>query len=278
MKIVSTGDTIVTPEFHEKKKKAKRKKLIWWLLGIISILVLIVIISRREALQIKTVSVNGARVVSADEVSEEAKQLLRGYYLGLIPKTNSLVYPQEKVREGLRKKFPRLTMLALTLEDINVLRVDVSEREPFALYCGDAIKVKESSKCYFLDKTGYIFDEAPLFSGAVYFVYGLEKPLEDPLRHELLSPPDFEKLSQFISELPELGLKPVAVVVSEDELNLFLATENNIVWKKETNLNTIYANLDAFLNNYEIKKEKDFLERVNVLDLRTDNKVFYRFK
>lgn len=273
MKIVSRGNTISTTEYLEKKQKARRKKLAW-LSGIIFVLlVFLVLLSRVEKFRIHEVTVSGTQIVNADEVVSTVKGTLNGYYLYLVPKNNSLLYPKSQIAHTLSEKFPRLSHIEVTLSGSQSLHVEALEREPFALYCLSA----ESSTCYFLDKEGFVFDFAPSFSSGVYFVY-TKDGLTDPLGKALLPQAEFQTLSTFVSKLSPLGLAPISLLMTESEYQLTLRNGGKVLWSREADLAHIYSNLESFLKNPEIKGQKDFLDKIATLDLRTENKVFYTFR
>ena len=278
MKIVSTGSTLSSPQFLEKKRRVRRRLQTLWILGIIAVLVIVIIVSRQERLLIVDVEVSGAKVVKEEAVIIRVKEILSGYYLGMMPKKNALIYPGGKVEEKLMKEFPRLSAVAASLDGLKLLRIDVAEREPFALYCTIVVTPEDASSCYFLDEESFIFDRAPLFSGAVYFIYSLAPALEEPLGKRFMSEEAFGALAQFVDDLPLLGLEPLAAEVGEEELTLILTGEARLRLRSKSNLDLIYSNLSAFLGDESIKAQSNFMQRVAELDLRTENKVFYSFR
>ncbi len=280
MKIVSTGSTLSSPQFLAKRRRVRRRRLTIWSVGLLIILVVVLILSRQEKFLISEVVVFGAKVVSNEAVVKKVQDLISGHYLYLVPKANALIYPGEKVEETLLKEFPRFKAVALSVEGLKLLRVEAAEREPFALYCLSP-QPEQASDCYFLDDEGFIFDRAPLFSGAVYFVYGGSAGLLDslnPLSQQYLPPNEFQALSKFIELLPTLKIIPQALEASDEEYSLVFARDSRVRWKRGEDFGLLYSNLEAFLNDDTIRNQLDFLEKVLELDLRTENKVFYRFR
>ncbi|MBX4181748.1 hypothetical protein KW807_02695, partial [Candidatus Parcubacteria bacterium] len=236
MKIVSTGSTLFSSEQYEKKLKAKRRRLIITSIIIVAILVGAVFVSRLRALRIHEVNVVGASVVSPEKIKEVVKDVISGYYLWLIPRDNALLYPRSSIKEFLTRKFPRLNSIDLSVEGLERLNITVTEREPFALYCASALAPEDAHSCYFLDQSGFIFDQAPAFSGTVYFIYALEEPYLEPQGKQYLSIEEFKPLSTFINNLPALGLEPLALELGDKETNLVLAHGARIVWKRGDDL------------------------------------------
>ncbi len=278
MKIVSSGGTISTETYLAKKRQVRRKKLIIWGSALILLLGLLIFLSRLEYFQVREVNVSGAEATSPDSVVLVAKDLMSEKYLWLVPKSNALVYPEDFMREILFRKFPRFSSVDFSLSGLNTLNISVIEREPFALYCGASAQGGELSQCYFLDEVGFIFDHAPSFSEGVYFVYSASEPFSEPLGQAYLSADEFTQLRDFIEELKTLGIKPIALEMTPEVFILRTENDSSLSWLRSTDLTRLLGNLKAFLSSPEIKAEKGFLEKFEELDLRTEDKVFYRFK
>lgn len=272
IKLVSTGKGIHSPEFYKKKKKIKRIKRI--LLTIVSVLfaALLVFLVRYERFLISEVRVSGEGISDTQEIISEVERRLADNYLWIIPKSNALFYPRRTIRAALYDEFPRFQSVNLSLSGLNTLVVEVEEREPFALYC------KTSDDCYFMDEDGLIFAEAPSFSAGVYIPHSLENPPESPIGEIFLPKDDFDKLLWFVDSLASLGINPVSVQAGEREYQLTLPAGGAILWQRGSDPSLIRANLEAFLSSEPIRSQGNFLYRVDSLDLRTENKVFYKFK
>ncbi|OGE82858.1 MAG: hypothetical protein A2846_01265 [Candidatus Doudnabacteria bacterium RIFCSPHIGHO2_01_FULL_49_9] len=279
MKIISKGKVLNSAEFYKKKQRRRRIKLALLFIGLISLLSLLIYLSRYEQFLIAEVRVPGEEVIDKDKIVSRVESLLSGYYLWIIPRANALFYPKHTIEDSLLVEFPRFKSVDLSLSEIQTLIVTVEEREPFALYCVG------TPECFFVDEEGLIFALAPSFSGAVYFIYTTESPIESPLGQKFLSVEEFKKLSRFMDTLEILDIYPVSLKVGDDEYSLSLPNlpagrqgGGEIMWRKDSNLDLVYSNLEAFLSDDSIRVQENFLEKILYLDLRTDNKVFYKFK
>lgn len=270
MKIVSTGKTISTPEFRDKKRRVHRRRLIIFSSLIFAFIVLVVMLLRLERFQIQTIVVSGALVTGSDKVTSAVEEALSGRYFWLLPKRSAPIYPNGQVEAELARRFPRFSSVSLALNGFNELDAEVVEREPFALYCADV--------CYFLDKEGFIFDYSPTFSEGVYFVYASEVPPLNPLGTRFVPPEEFAALSKFIEKIDALGILPRLLTISLSDARLQLEDGGEIIWRRGTDFAHVQSNFESFLGSKEIKGEKDFWQRLETLDLRTGNKVFYRFR
>lgn len=269
--IVSTGKTLSTTEYLRRKNKVRQKRRIILSLILLAIAAAIITLSRLPSLQIRNVVVAGATVTGEDAVKETVLEILRGNYFWLVPRSNALVYGKDKMEAEIAERFPRFSSVELSLDGLQTLQIEVSERDPHALYCS------EEERCFFLDRRGFIFDYAPNFSEGVYFVYREESPMAEPMGQFLLPAEQFESLSQFLEKLPVLAMKPLMLKLTSEDYVLTLSNGSRILWSKAGDLERTFGNLESFLNSPGIKAQSDFLSRVSELDLRTEDKVFYRF-
>jgi cell division septal protein FtsQ len=269
-KIVSSGKALSSPEFLRRKKRNKRIKLC--VITFLTVLFVggVIYLFHNEKFLINGVKISGNSVVSGDAIAQLAQEKLKGSYLFILPRSNTLIYPRQGIKDTLLKEFPRLESVELSLEGLNVLEIEVSDREPAFIYC--------ASECYFMDRDGLIFDIAPSFSAGVYLAYSLSTPIDDPVGKMLMDKESFITLSNFIEKLGDLEVHASKFEIGDDEYALVLHNGGEILWKKETSFDLVYSNLEAFLSSSAIKTEENFLDRISRLDLRTDNKVFYKFK
>ena len=140
-----------------------------------------------------------------------------------------------------------------------------------------------NNQCYFLDEDGYIIDEAPYFSGEVYFkFYGSSEGLGSYFSKE-----NFKQLILFKDILISFGLKPVAFYLTNNgDAEVFLSkgtshaltTGPKIIFKQNADFQNIAENLEAALNTEPLKsKFKNKYSSLLYIDLRFGNKVYDKF-
>src|SRR3989344_3974534 len=107
-------------------------------------------------------------VLNSRGLSELKKRRRRAFL------NKALFYPKSAIRRSLASTYPRLKDIELRVKSGGALLISVTEREPLYTWCGENIPETDTAEnqiCYFLDKEGYVFDEAPYFSGDVYFKF-----------------------------------------------------------------------------------------------------------
>src|SRR3989344_943958 len=279
IRIVSKGKTLQSPEFVEKKRRHRRAISTYIASSLLALIVVLVLVSRIDKLQIKTVEAQGNTITKDEEIISLTIEELGGRYLWLIPKSNSLIYPKGKIKRKLTEALPRLKDINIERRSgVDGLLVSVSERDEYALYCIEVAEDFSALDCYYLDIDGLIYSKAPLFSGQVYFIYKIDPPITEPIGMNVLPPEEFYKLRRFIEETKKFGMDPNSLSIPADESTLSTKSGGKIIWNREDLKTAVFGNLESFLLDPNIKEDKTFLDRMLYIDLRYQNKVFYKLK
>ena len=259
------------PRLSELKKQRQKVFLSQvFLIGSIFIAVLVglVYISRISRLNINAIEVVGNKVIDTEVIKQVVENETSGKYVWLLPKTNIFFYPKNSIKQNLSSQFKRLKDIDVAIKDRNILEIQVSEREPKYLWCGQEVHAEE--KCSFLDETGFIFDEAPYFSGEVYFKFYGKLPT------------DFARFILFKQTLEVIGLKPAEVLIVENgNVEIFLSGKSKpkVILNESSDFQKIAENLQAALTTEPLHSDfKNKYSSLLYLDLRYGNKVYFKFK
>lgn len=271
MKLVGNSKAIRSVEFHKQKLMERWVKGVLLALLFTALVVVPTLILRSEKLLIQKFEISGNLVTRSEEMEALLSEYLSGSHLFFIPKKSSVLLNRSKIEQGLLSQIPRLSLAKVSLKDLNTLEVLVEEREPFALYCEDFQDLDNPSGCYFLDESGYLFSEAPDFSGGVYMVYAKEPILETPLRTQLIDAESLKEVSEFVNNLPKLGFTPKVLVEKGDEYALILSTGTEIKWKLTQNLRSLASDFELLLQKPEAKEI--IFGDLLYIDLRIDNRI-----
>jgi cell division septal protein FtsQ len=146
----------------------------------------------------------------------------------------------------------------------------VEEREPEFLWCND--------ECFFLDIEGYIFDQAPQFTGSGYVSFFGELNAEgaNPIGEQFLEGQEFSKISTLISGMKILTLNPAEVrVMAQYEYEVTLATGETVLVATVEPVEGTLANLKAVLLDPKLSLRSGSTLSFETLDMRYGNKVFF---
>ncbi|MEX2405172.1 MAG: hypothetical protein WD579_01055 [Candidatus Paceibacterota bacterium] len=271
-------------KFKSKKRKdTERKKRtiagVSLLVGIAALIIGTSYLSALEGVTIDTIVVEGNEVIDAEDIERVARQEMSGRYLWLYARSNALIYPRKHVRRAIQDEFLRIRDIRIELDSMDLLRILVTEREPYGIWCGTEFSneiAPENEECSFVDVDGVIYASAPSFSGDVFLrMYGEQK------NNHFSTKEDFKEIRRLFNLLESEEIKPtVAVLRESDTLEvtvddlfghtsvLFVDLETS---PEETvrNLLTLYSELTS------VRGENRTDPHLEYVDLRFGNRVFY---
>ncbi|MFA6301273.1 MAG: hypothetical protein WC609_02895 [Candidatus Paceibacterota bacterium] len=271
-------------DLKKRRRKVILVKIILFALVFVFVFGSLAFLSGLKSLNINSIEITGNKIIETEMIRTAVEQTIYGKYLWLFPKSNLLIYPKNSIKHNLQNSFRRIGSIDLTIKDSQTLVVNMTEREAKYVWCGDVLPEAndDNQKCYFMDSAGYLFDEAPYFSGEVYFkFYGkVDAPLGAYYFKQY-----FEHLIAFKEALVNMGLRPVALyIINYDEAHMFLSrgtslAEPKIIFNPSGDFKNTEENLDAALNTEPLlSKFKNEYSSLQYIDLRFGNKVYDKFQ
>ena len=270
------------PNLGPSQMRARRRRLFLIRFYIILFFLLVIvfglaIFSGHKNITVQTIIVSGNAAVQSDEVLKIANRDMTGRYWYLFAKNNSLIFPKAQIKKDLLKEIK-------TIKDVNISwsnwqRIDISilERKPQAVWCGNDIKIAET-ECYFLDKNGYIYSQAPVFSGTMFIKnYGVPFTLKnasstDFLGQYYLSRETYTQIYNLVQILDQKGIKVVTVTYDNFDYKFILENGPEIIFNNKNSFDSSFNNLFSAIETKNLDLEKD-AGLINYIDLRFDNKI-----
>lgn len=277
-------------ELKKRKRRVFLNRILIFLFGFLFVFFFLAYLSNFNKLNIREIEIIGNKVLDTEILNKVIVEQIAGKYLWFFPKTNIFLYPKNNIKAELQNKFKRIKDISFTIKNTKTLEVSLVEREAKYTWCGimpaPAVKPLETSgftagaqECYFMDKDGYVFDEAPYFSGNIYFrFFGAQY-------ESYFYKQNFQQLIIFKDMLIDLGLKPVALYATNSgDIQIFLSRGDSllmapkIIFKMNADFQNIVKNLQAALDTEPLKsKFKDKYSTLEYIDLRFGNKVYDKF-
>jgi hypothetical protein len=267
-----------TPPEIEEEKKPRRllPRILFWFV-IIALLTGGVIALRHPSLQITTVDVEGVEVLDPEIIKGNAVEYLSGKVLWVFPRSSVFLASSKKLEELTRGVSTRVQNAEVEKNSFQRVTITITEYKPSYVWC----RYDEPSECYFMTDGGVVYSEAPQFSGAVYtrIIAGPEEALP----FQALTASDLEKIAVYKSELPKKQIYPEVFMYRDGRmLTIIASTKTNpsteILVLADTPAETILDSIAAALRTPEFSGQYQGGKKLLYIDLRTKNRVVYRFE
>lgn len=247
--------------------------------AIVLVVGLLSYISKRDKFRISNVNLFGGILVTEEEVQKKTFEYLSGSYLWLFPKNNAFIYPKSKLEKYLRDNFKRIDTLDINLKNFQRLSINITERKHFAIWC-KGVPTVDTEECYFMDKNSTIFAPAPDFSGDAYFKYYGYLTDENPIGKEYIASSTlFSDISDFVSSVKKLELRPLYVVAKgDDEYVMKLTSGASIFFDTKESFKKTSDNFSLLLASKVFTNMDKRNLPVEYFDLRFGNKLFYKLR
>lgn len=284
-------------KFREKKKKYKRLKTIVYSFVFILIVGGLIYFLNSDILKIKSVSVNELAFSDKTQIENIIKEEISGKYIGLISKSNIIIFPRSKISKLIKNTYPSISAIDIDVKGLHEVEFQIEEFEPSARWCDYEVsaapnprhvndskisaipKVVEQyqvSNCYLMTAEGMIFTKTDInnphdFVTTFGFISG------DPLRQVYDNSKTFRDLIDFVKLLRRLNIVAdeiwtingeVYAIVTEENVKIYIDSEDDIV--------SVFNNLQTVIERDAINEAQ--FSNVDYFDLRFGNRVFYTLK
>ncbi len=267
------GESILrSQKILDRKRKKRTRAFSLTALTLIILIILPIAVVRLPWLAIRTVEVTGAQTIGSTVVSEKIVEIVSGKIFMVFPRATLLTYGKRNLSRTLMSAFPVAGNVDLAFSWPNTLKVNVTEREPFSIWCDGAPK----EVCYFTDKSGFIYDKAPVFSSPIYVSFRTVLDGE-PIGSRVADEEVFSRVGRLVQSFSTLGLTVREISFGENGFVTFTLSHGDIFVSLRQEDSLTVNNLTSLLTSPK-NRLADGKGGVSVsyIDLRFGNKIFYK--
>lgn len=220
--------------------------------------------------QIKKFEISGLEVLKKEGIVAEISGATSGEYAPFIPKSSFFLVSGEKIKKALVEKFPRIEEATADKNFPDTLVVSIKERKLWGIFCG-------AQNCAYVDKNGVLYEEAPSSQGSLIL-----KITSDAERFSIpsraLDDLTIQKMEALYRGLKEkLGLDVIGFQLFSKipgEIRVMVSDGFKIYFNRDDDLENAFKVVKTVLE----EEIKDKLGRLEYIDARFGNKVFYKIR
>lgn len=221
-----------------------------------------------SAFRIKGVNISGLETVNEGRVLDVVDNILDDKKFGFLDGANSFIFSKDSLRASMLTLFPKMGNVEIKISDNDVLNIIIEERDMAGVWC-------RARECFYFDKGGIIFEEAPQSLGSLMVAVTDERNIEPNLGSvvlEALQVSLAKEAYRLIGNNFSFGIKTI-IITPEGEYEVLTSENWRILLDKSADLEHQLSNLKYLLDE-EVKTRRKELEYV---DLRLGNRVYYKY-
>jgi|GEM_PF-1682465 len=272
------------PNLGPSQMRLRRRRLFWIRSSIILFFVLVIVLglaifSGYHKVIINTINISGNTSVSNDEILKIVNKDLEGRYWGLFSRKNYLIFPRFGIKKFLLEGLKEIKEVNVSWGKWQTINISIMERKPHSVWCGKDSQAVNPT-CYFVDKEGYIYSQAPDFTGNMFVKsYGDIAPgqLNNASSTEVIGSyflPKYTYIQIFnlIQILEQNNIEVVSYYYDGFDFRFRLEAGPEIIFNDKNGFGQVFQNLFSAIQTGNLDLEKD-ADKINYIDLRFDNKI-----
>lgn len=252
------------------------RRVFYGLIFLVFVSTIIYILFFSEFLLVMQIQINGTAAVNEQALKERVEQNMQRKYLNFLKKENLILIDKTKIANDLLDNFKRIKSVEISKKFPNTLVVSVQERDAMLIIC--------AQNCFVIDEQGVPYmpaDPQLDFIQANKFVTLVDDSNREIRIGEEVANPNFV---QFALEAKK-RLAEEANLETEDELHTPRIISGDVKLKTKEGWE-IFLNqeigMDKELEMLKVvladKIDKNRKSDLEYIDLRLDNKVYYKYK
>ena len=295
--MLGRSHTLKSARLKERRRKIIIGKVILAIMSAGGLWGLVFWLAGLPAITISAIEVRGTVSVSSEAITASAEKFLSGRYLFTVPHANILFYPKRSITRDIIELYPRVESAEVKFKNFQTINIAIKERETAALWCRP-LAVQEVywdekwDDCFLVDRKGLIFDRfdpgKPSSPDVMKFMtssrvpayakfYGLLSSTTNPVG-QTYAPERFQELLLLADDMASFGVTVLAFRERFDhDLDVELVGRTRLVVEREPDVSSVISNLQSVISEPNFGGPEG-LNRVDYIDMRFGNKVFYRLK
>lgn len=256
-----------------RDRKRRKKLFIGTFLSFIPIVFISLIarLSYIDYFQINNISISGNTVLSEKEIEIYINQKIHEPLLYFFSQATALTYPKKEIKDYIASKGLIVKDYKVTVDSFKTIEVQIKERDAVARLCND-------KSCFLLDQEGLAYMQDDIeYKNVINFS---SKYLESFVLGSTLAKKEyFSEFISFINMINDLGFQSHKIDISkQNDLLVNTGTTSPMFFLAfGQDMNKLEERLNALMKD-QVFKDKILKNRIDYIDLRFGNKIYYKEK
>lgn len=221
--------------------------------------------------KIESVEISGIQSMNAQAIKTAAENFIAGREFWILPRSSIFVLSADMVISHLMKSFPRLSQVTMKINGISpaAVLVSVSERTTWAVVCrGDS--------CFYASTDGFLFERAPNDPGSFFLRITDSRDENYDIGSVFISRPELERIQNIIEKIKSATNEDIDTLSLNKKEVYYYEAANDTGWKIifDSLTDPVLA-AENFALAYKNTLNED-LSKVDYIDLRLENRIFYK--
>lgn len=252
--------------YNIKKRKGISKRKVIWIIFLFVLMAIIYVLFFSPIFKIKEILISGGGKISSEEIKNN------------LICNNIFLTTTKSVKNQLLQKFPEILNLKINKNIFNKkLEINIQERESVGIFCKEnpAFAKASAGTCFYFDKNGIAFENAPNTSGSLIDLIKDYSQKEFKIGDEVLSKELMDNILAIKNELfQKIGLK-----IANFDIDSYPVEELRVVTNESWYiLFSLKRDIKSQLLALKVALDEKIQNRASLqyVDLRIENRIYYK--
>lgn len=239
-------------------KKARRRRLFFRIFLLCVVLGFLAGFLYVPFFRITGLEIHGARHTNISAVEQDIRNHISGYRFGIIPNDHILLYRKTYIERYILQTYPSVETIDIRFNRHRSLDVYIQDRKPLGVWCDEV--------CYLYDVGGVIFKKSFMYTGALFVSW--KKEASTPVA--MLDTVSCQELCTDSVFMDFLKTYRIEKAVMTDNQLVLTSTDGYYIKAGFEASSTMQHIADV------LKSKPDLLKQIEYIDVRFENKIFYK--
>ena len=229
--------------------------------------------------KIKAVAISGTETVRASDIESSVKNFISGREFWVLPRSSMFILSEDMIVSHLAKNFPRLDRISMKVDGISpaTVLIGIKERTTWAVVCRVLANLgADENSCFYSSSDGFLFGPAPKESGSFFLHIKDNREENYETGDYFIAQGELDRIRAILEKIASVtGENIDEISVSQDEIFYYEASSDagwKIIFDSRTDPAIAAGNFAIAYKN----TLGEILSKVDYIDLRLENRIFYK--